>query len=64
MPKAVYHVPKAVNEPVREYRPGSPERISLEKTLAAMRSVETEVPMVIGGKEVKTGKLGRMAPPH
>lgn len=64
MPKGFFNVPLAVNEPVKSYRPGSPERAELKKMLGEMRSVELELPMVIGGKEVFTDERVRMAPPH
>ena len=54
MANAFFNTPKAVNEPVKSYAPGSPETISLKKTLADMKSVEMDIPMIIGGKEVFT----------
>ncbi|GAB3037628.1 L-glutamate gamma-semialdehyde dehydrogenase [Spirosoma pulveris] len=59
-----FNVPAPVNEPVKEYRPGSPEREALKKTLAEFRSTEKDIPMYIGGKEVRTDKKLRVAPPH
>lgn len=56
--------PVAVNEPVLEYLPGSPERKILKATLAEARHKVSEIPMFIGGKEVKTGNLGEIHPPH
>lgn len=64
MPKGIFNVPVAQNEPVKTYAPGSPERKSLQAKLAEMRSVEVELPMVIGGKEVTTDRRNRIAPPH
>ncbi|PTN07435.1 L-glutamate gamma-semialdehyde dehydrogenase [Mangrovibacterium marinum] len=64
MPKGFFNVPLAVNEPVKSYRPGSPERAELKKMLEEMRSVELDLPMVIGGREVYTDKRVRIAPPH
>lgn len=52
------------NEPVKEYRPGSSERESLKKALAEFRSQEADIPMYIGGKEVRTGNKLRVSPPH
>jgi 1-pyrroline-5-carboxylate dehydrogenase len=57
-------VPPPVNEPVRSYAPGSPERTSLKGRLAAMAAEEIEIPLVIGGKAVRTGATGRAAVPH
>jgi 1-pyrroline-5-carboxylate dehydrogenase len=53
-----------VNEPVLSYAPGSPERAALKKTLAELKKKAIEVPMYIGGKQVKTGKKVAMHPPH
>lgn len=59
-----FNVPVAVNEPVLGYIPGSPERKSLQEEIIRMRSNEVEIPMLIGGKEVRSGKLERISPPH
>lgn len=64
MPKGIYQVPKPVNEPVKQYAPGSPERKALQATLKSMRSKRVDVPMYIGGKEVRGENKQRMAPPH
>lgn len=64
MSLAVFKTPHPTNEPVLSYAPGTPEREALKKTLKEMRSVEIDVPMYIGGNEVRTGKKVRMAPPH
>lgn len=64
MPKGIYHVPVAKNEPVLSYAPGSPERASLKAKIAELRSKEVELPMVIGGKEIYTDRKVRMFPPH
>ncbi len=54
MSKAISQVPFAVNETVRSYEPGSPEVKSLISTYREMWKQNTEIPMVIGGKEVRT----------
>lgn len=64
MPKAIYQVPAAKNEPVLNYAPGSPERAAVKKAIAELRAQQWDAPMYIGGREVRTGKLVRMAPPH
>jgi 1-pyrroline-5-carboxylate dehydrogenase len=64
MPKGIYNVPVPVNEPVKQYAPGSAERIELKKMLAQLRAVELDIPMYIGGKEVRSGQKSRLAPPH
>ncbi len=58
------NVPKAYNEPILEYRPGSPEREELKKMLVAMKSEQVEIPMVIGGKRIVTDQKVAMHPPH
>ncbi|GAB3987936.1 L-glutamate gamma-semialdehyde dehydrogenase [Spirosoma daeguense] len=60
----IFNVPTPINEPVKEYRPGSPERESLKQALLDFRSEETDIPMYIGGKEVRTENKLRIAPPH
>ena len=59
-----FNVPSPANEPVKEYRPGSPERETLKKALSEFRSQETDIPMYIGGKEIRTGRKLRVSPPH
>ena len=60
----IFRVPQPVNEPVRGYAPGSAEKKSLKAKLAAMRGPRIEIPLVIGGEEVRTGKLGTCVMPH
>ncbi|MFU8843109.1 MAG: L-glutamate gamma-semialdehyde dehydrogenase [Bacteroidales bacterium] len=64
MSKAIYHVPQAYNEPVRDYSPGSPERQELKETLKIMRSELADIPMFIGGKEIRTEDKREIHPPH
>lgn len=64
MPKGIYHIPRPENEVVRSYAPGNPERDSLEKTLNELRGKEADIPMYIGGDEVKTGNKLKLSPPH
>lgn len=64
MSNAIYKVPAAINEPVLNYAPGSPERKSLKAALTHMRSEVIDVPMYIDGKAVHTNKKGEMRPPH
>ena len=64
MPKGVFAVPTPINEPIRSYAPKSPERAELQKMLADLRSVELDIPMYIGGKEVRSNNKSRIAPPH
>ncbi|WP_412067659.1 L-glutamate gamma-semialdehyde dehydrogenase [Rubrivirga sp. IMCC43871] len=64
MHNAIASPPPAVNEPVRDYAPGSPERASLKATLLAMRDTPIEVFPVINGERVETGRTETMRPPH
>lgn len=57
-------VPKPSNEPVKPYSPGNPETKSLKKALSDLKSQEIEIPVIIGGKEIKTGNMGECRPPH
>ena len=57
-------VPPPVNEPIKTYAPGSPERASLKARLKAMASEKVDMPLIIGGKEVKTGTCGQAVMPH
>lgn len=59
-----FNVPAPINEPVLNYAPGSNERAELKSALADARSKELDVPMYIGGEEVRTGNKMRMSPPH
>lgn len=64
MPKGIYKVPTAVNEPVKSYAAGSAERKELQAMLKELRSKELDIPMYIGGKEVRSENKIRLAPPH
>lgn len=59
-----FNAPIPANEPVKEYRPGSPEREAVKAALADFRANETDIPMYIGGKEVRTERKLRVTPPH
>ncbi len=64
MSKGFFNVPIPVNEPVKSYAPGSPERKELQAALKEARSKEIDVPMYIGSDEIRTGKTKAMSPPH
>ena len=59
-----FSYPLPINEPVLNYAPGSAERASLKKALAELKKKPIEIPMYIGSKAVKTGKLVDIHPPH
>jgi 1-pyrroline-5-carboxylate dehydrogenase len=64
MSKGVFRIPEPINEPVRSYAPGSPEKAELKKALAEARASLVEIPMHIGGREVFTGNKHKITPPH
>jgi 1-pyrroline-5-carboxylate dehydrogenase len=64
MPNGRFHVPEPRNETVLSYAPGSPERAALQARLAELAAQEIEIPCVIGGKEVRTGRLADLVMPH
>jgi 1-pyrroline-5-carboxylate dehydrogenase len=61
---AMFRPPAPTNEPIRDYAPGSPERASLQARLEQMRSERVDVPLVIGGKDVRTGTTRPAVMPH
>src|SRR5918996_4167305 len=61
---AIPKIPPPVNEPVLSYAPATPERAELKKTLKDLSTRQIEIPLVIGGKEVRTGKTGDVVMPH
>ena len=64
MSNAYFKVPHPINEPIKSYKPGSPEREELKEKLAELKSKQIEVPLIIGGEEVKTGNTEKMVMPH
>ena len=64
MPKGVYRLPNITNEPIKSYAPGSPERKALKEKLAEVKNTVVDLPMIIDGKEIRTGKLMDIRPPH
>jgi 1-pyrroline-5-carboxylate dehydrogenase len=64
MGKGVFQVPQAVNEPVKSYAPGTPEREAVLKAYKELYNSKVEVPLYIGGEEIKTGDTAPMNPPH
>ena len=61
---AIFKVPTPFNEPVYDYAPGSPERAKLQAALDEIAGKRVEIPLIIGGKEVRTGNLGQAVMPH
>ena len=57
-------VPAPVNEPIKSYAPGSPERASLKARLKTMAAETVDMPLFIGGKEIRTGDTASSVMPH
>ncbi|WP_335966048.1 L-glutamate gamma-semialdehyde dehydrogenase [Galbibacter sp. PAP.153] len=64
MGKGFFHVPAAVNEPVKTYAPGSPEREAVLKQYDEFFNSKVDVPLYIGSEEIKTGNTKPLSPPH
>src|ERR671910_1524795 len=60
----VRRVPAPVNDANRSYAPGSPERAELKARLKSMVAERIEIPLVIGGKEIRTGRTAQSVMPH
>lgn len=63
MPKGIYIVPEAFNEPVKSYAPGSPEREQVLATFKELYNTTVDVPLYIGSEEIRTGKTKTIHPP-
>jgi 1-pyrroline-5-carboxylate dehydrogenase len=57
-------IPKPINEPIKSYAPGSPEKTSLKNCIQDLKSKTIEVPLIIGGEEIKSNNLSEMYVPH
>ncbi|OCB74447.1 L-glutamate gamma-semialdehyde dehydrogenase [Flavobacterium crassostreae] len=64
MLKGFFHVPKAVNEPVKGYAPNSPERAAVQAAYTKMWNTKIDVPLYIGSEEIRTGNTRNMSAPH
>jgi 1-pyrroline-5-carboxylate dehydrogenase len=64
MTKGFFNVPVPINEPVKSYLPGSPERKEVKAVLAELNNKEVDIPMFIGGREVRSGVTAKISPPH
>ena len=64
MANGIVPIPPPVNEPIRSYAPGSPEKASLKAKIREMLGEEIEMPLIIGGKEVRTGNTAKAVCPH
>lgn len=64
MGKGFFQVPAAINEPIKSYAPGTPERESVLKQYKSFYNSTVDIPMYIGKDEVRTGTTKPMSPPH
>ena len=64
MSNAYFKVPLPINEPVKSYKPGSPEREELKKKIVELKSQQIEIPLIIGGEEIRTGNTEAIRMPH
>jgi len=64
MSNAIFNVRYPENEPILSYAPGSSEKKELKAKLTELKKTQFEIPLIIGGKEIKTGKLGKCIIPH
>ena len=64
MNNSIVNVPNPVNEPIKEYKPGSPEKESVLGTYKRLKNSKTDVKMWIGGKFIESSQTSNMSPPH
>ena len=64
MNNAQFYFDRPINEPIQPYTEGTPDRIALEQELERQSNVVVEIPLIIGGKEIRTGKTGKVTMPH
>jgi 1-pyrroline-5-carboxylate dehydrogenase len=60
----VRHVPPPINDVSRGYAPGTPERAELKSRLKAMAAERIDIPVIIGGREIRTGRTAQVVMPH
>lgn len=63
MNNAIFYFAQPTNEPIKEYKPGSPERTELKAKLEELKNNPIEIPLIIGGKEIKTGNIAKVVMP-
>ncbi|RRD62464.1 L-glutamate gamma-semialdehyde dehydrogenase [Tannerella forsythia] len=64
MDNAIFRFPNPGNEPVKTYAPGTSEKTALKAALKQLSTEEWDIPLIIGGKEVRTGDTGKVVMPH
>ena len=64
MTTATFHLAQPTNEKINSYAPNSPEKAELKKRLAELKAKPLDIPLIIGGKEIRTGKTAKISSPH
>ena len=64
MNNSVFTFSKPANEPVKTYSPGSADKAALKNALAQLSSEQWDIPIIIGGREIRTGNTGKVVMPH
>ncbi len=64
MNNAIFKFERPKNEPILGYEPCSPERVALEKEIKTLSESVMDIPLIIGGKEIRTGVTGKVVMPH
>jgi 1-pyrroline-5-carboxylate dehydrogenase len=64
MSNAYFKVPAPINEPIKSYAPGSPEKAALKARMAELKAQTIDIPLIIGGEEIRTGDTAEMRIPH
>jgi len=64
MSKGFFNVPVPINEPIKSYAPNTPEREELQQAIKELRNKQVDIPMYIGGEEIRTGNKIAITPPH
>ena len=64
MQNSKVQVPLPINDPIRSYAPGNSERIALKEKIKELKSQEIEIPLIIGGKNIRTGRTAQCVIPH
>ena len=59
-----FTIREAVNEPIKEYRSNSPEKLSLKNKINELKSEVFDIPIIINGQEIRTGETGECVMPH
>ena len=64
MSKGFFNVPVPINEPIKSYAQNTPEREELQQAIKELRNKQVDIPMYIGGEEIRTGNKIAITPPH